>query len=549
MKREILLFLLLFALIKETLSQIKWSNNSKPAAQIEWNNYSTSFIGDINDSIPFLVTAIPYNGMYSNSDDINTPLDLSFEGSLFRFRSNLSNHSRRLYTYDTSEVYFLTPGIYKNNAANYEYRVTLNAKTIITPWTTIRQFSDIQLNKFGKGFGYLGGYKANWGNYIIVELRKKGADTGLSSAMVYWKETKPIVSSIYTSKNLNEFFTLLKRHRDKETKSAYPLNNPVFSSSENSIIFYLSADIYNKEALEYQLMKNGKVYSEWKSNDYDNNFIWLKELPPGKYKLDIRYKKQRKNISTFDFEIKPPWDKTTTFRIIAGSLIAAFFGFIALLFRLINSRKKIKKERSLKERLHLELKAIYSQLNPHFIFNCLNSIQGLINKNDLTSANYYLSEFGSLLRNSLINANKDYNNLENEIATLNRYLKLEQLRFRFHYRIIIDKGINIVETTIPSLLLQPLLENAVKHGVSGMQEGGNIQVNFAKEDDDMLVIVEDNGEGFESRQNYNGHGLRITSERIKLLNGILNSQTIQLTMPIEIAPGAKIHILFKNWLS
>jgi two-component system LytT family sensor kinase len=529
-------------------AQIKWSTTAKPADQVAWDNYSTSYIGALKDSLPFVITAIPYNGIYSNSADINTPLDLSFEGSLFRFRSTVSDRSRKLYTYDSSEVYFLAAGIYKRNAAGYEYRVLLNARTIIIPWSPISRFSNLDLNVFGEGCGYLGGFKTTWGNYIIVELRKRGADSSLSSAIVYWKETKPRISSIYTSKNLNEFFILLKRPWDKTQTSSIPLKNPVFPSTENSIIYYLSADIYNRNAVEYQLIKDGTVIQQWKPNDFDINFIWLKELSPGKYTLEIRYSRQRQNVSDYDFEIRPAWHQTAAFKLTAGSLVAAFFGFIFLMFRYKSDQKKVETERAGRERLQLELNTIYSQLNPHFIFNCLSSIQGLVNKNDIQAANLYLSEFGDLLRNSLTIAGKDFNTLSHEIETLTSYLKLEQLRFSFAYSITVDTNIDLVETTIPSLLLQPLVENAVKHGVSGMQHAGKIEINLLRENADMKVVIRDNGKGISPGPPANGYGLRLTRQRIGLLNAILKDRTLGLTLQERVSLGTEIHVLFKNWL-
>ena len=264
-------------------AQIKWSSDSVSADHVDWDNYSTTYLGDIKETTPSIVTAIPYNGIYSNAKGIT--LNISFKGSLFDYESALSNKSIRLYTYDSSDVFFLTPGIFKNNADKYQYRVTLNSKTIITPWSNIDKFSDFQLSTFKKGFGFLGGYKTSWGNFITVELREKNNDSIITSAIVYWKETKPVVTSIYTSKNLNDFFTLLKRPWDKSIKQPPIPKKLSFPSSENSIIFYLSANVYKKEALEYQLIKDQKVYREWAPNEFDNNFIWLKELPPGKYIL------------------------------------------------------------------------------------------------------------------------------------------------------------------------------------------------------------------------------------------------------------------------
>lgn len=530
-----------------TFSQIKWSNDT--AGPIQWDNYSTSYIGDVSDSIPFLVAAIPYNGSYSIFSDINSPLDLSFEGSLFRFKSALSNNSIKLYTYDSSNVYFLTPGIYKKNADKYEFRVSLNGQNVITPWTTVDQFADLELEDFKKGFGFLGGYKTTWGNYLVIELRKKSIEKNISSAIVYWKATKPAVASIYSSKNLNDFFTVLKRPWDKNIAPGKTAKKPVFPSSENTIIYLLSANVFKKEAVEYQLVKDEKVVREWGANDYDNNFIWLKDLSPGKYKLEIRYSKQRHNVSVYDFEIEPAWYQTTGFKIVAGSLIAAFFGFIVLLFIYRKLKRKTLKEKLAKEKLDLELQSVYARLNPHFIFNSLSSIQALINKNDIDSANRYLSEFGALLRDPLTNAKKDFNSLDNEIATLKKYLSLEQLRFGFNYNIQVDEHINISETTIPFLLMQPLLENAVKHGVAGMQAMGNIQLHITKRNNDMYVVISDNGKGFVNGSNNEGHGLRITKERVQLLNKLMKDKQVELTLPGKTTEGTVITILFKNWFA
>lgn len=530
-------------------AQIKWSNDTISPSRVQWDNYSTSYLSDVSDSIPFIIVAIPYNGTNSNFSDINAPLDLSFKGSLFRFKSGLANNSIKLYTYDSSDVYFLTPGIYKKNADKYEFRVSLNGEQVITPWKTVDQFAGLELSDFNEGYGFVGGYKTTWGNYLVIELRKKGVDKTISSAIVYWKEIKPSITGIYSTKNLNDFFTVLKRPWDRNLAPAKTPEKPVFPSSENTIIYMLSEQVFKKEAVEYQLVKDEKVYREWGANDYDNNFIWLKDLSPGKYKLQIRYSKQRQNVSAYDFEIEPAWHQTTGFKIVAGSLIAAFFGFIVLLFRIRKLQRKTLSERLAKEKLDLELQSVYSRLNPHFIFNALGSIQALVNKNQADAANRYLSEFADLLRQPLSNSKKEFNNLDHEIATLQKYISLEQLRFGFNYHIAVDEQINVYETTIPYLLLQPLLENAVKHGVAGMHSGGNIRLCISKQKDDMVAMICDNGKGFTDRSKHEGQGLRITNERIRLLNKMMNDKLIELTITGKKTEGTVAAILFKNWFA
>lgn len=527
-------------------AQVKWSSDSVSANQVKWNNYSTTFIGDIKETTPFIVTAIPYNGVYSNT--VALPLNISFEGSLFSFESSLSNNSTRLYTYDSSDVFFLTPGIYKNNADKYQYRVTVNSKIIITPWSSIDKFSDLQLYTFKKGFGFMGGYKTSWGNFITVELKEKSNDSIISSAIVYWKETKPVVASIYTSKNLNDLLTLLKRPWDKSVKQSPIPKKLSFPFSENSIIFYLSADIYKKEAIEYQLIKDKKVYREWAPNDFDNNFIWLKELPPGKYILEIRYRAQRQNVSDYDFEIEPQWQQTTLFKIIMGSLIAALFGFIILLFRVNNQKQKLKETQASEDKLKLNMQSLRSQLNPHFIFNALSSIQALINKKDTSTANEYLTSFSSLLRENLKFNDREMVPLNIEIKILETYTRLEQLRFHFKYSITVSEELNLISVEIPTLLLQPLIENAVKHGISAMQDNGEIKIEFYRQEKNLYAKVSDNGSGFDTAEDTKGYGLKLTKERIELLNNKLTNQQIRLSIKSKKNLGTNFLLTFENWL-
>lgn len=409
-------------------------------------------------------------------------------------------------------------------------------------------FANIGIGPFKKGAGFLGGYKTTWNNLIVVELRKKGSDSSLSSAVVYWKETRPSVASIYTSTNLDELFSLASHPWDRNVKSAISVKNPVFKSTENSIIYYIADNIFKKEAIEYQLLKDGKVLIGWKPNDYDNNFIWLKDLEPGKYKINLRFSKQRHNVSEYDFEIKPAWHQTTSFKIIAGGLIAAFFGFLIVLYRLRRQRQKLRWAKLQKEKAEMELRSVYSQLNPHFIFNSLSSIQGLINKNETESANHYLSTFSSLLRESLVNSEKDFVPLSTELKTLETYLQLEQLRFHFQYNIEVDKSIAVNDVEIPSLLLQPLVENAIKHGVSSMQEKGCIHIHFCRKENDLMLNIKDNGAAFNTSLPSKGFGLKLTNERIRLLNEADKQHAITMSVNSVKEKGTSVELQFKNWL-
>jgi len=162
MVKTFILLLLLPVLATKSVAQIKWDMSPAPLANNEWQNYSTSYIAPEDENTqPVLVTAIPYNGIYSHNDQYGLPFSMSSSNAAFGFVSRLSAKTQELCTYDSSNVYFITPGIHPSNAALYEYRVLLNGKTMITPWTTVKRFTDdhFELNNFKKHLGFLGGYK------------------------------------------------------------------------------------------------------------------------------------------------------------------------------------------------------------------------------------------------------------------------------------------------------------------------------------------------------------------------------------------------------
>jgi len=566
------LILLLFTLLSAVggIAQVKWNMSTAPVTGNEWSNYSTTYIGpEDENTTPVLVTAIPYNGIYSYRDQYGLPFSMSSNNALFGFVSRLSNRAQELDTYDSSNVYFLTPGIHADNARMYEYRVLLNSKTVITPWTTIQQFTDdnFQLNNFKKRLGFIGGYSTTWGNSIVVELRKKGSDSLLAVSAVYWRQTKPRLLQIYTPGDFEDILNLLKTNYNQYTpqvpsweqvkwQKRYESNQLdsitglpkklILEPGENSVIFYLRTGVYKKNAVEYQLQKDNVVVRSWQPNDNDNSFIQLKNLTHGNYRLLVRYSAQRHNVASYDFMLKAAWYQTTIFKLAAGFLLAAFLTAIYLYYRLIKQQRRTREEEAKKRQLALELKAIHTQLNPHFIFNSLSSIQGLINTNDTKAANQYLSEFGSLMRKTLTGTDSNFTPLANDVSALDSYLKLEQLRFGFLYTITIDEDIDVRETEVPFLLLQPVVENAVKHGIAGMQDKGRIIITFKPNGNNMTATVQDNGNGFAYLAK-TGYGLRLTRDRIAVLNQALSDKSIAINIE-NLMPGAAVTINFVNWL-
>lgn len=520
-------------------------------AQIDWDNYATSFMGDGKEGTkPVLVTATPYNGVYFFPIDHSaSPADLaalSKPGADGSLRPAMYRHTN---TIDSGEVYFFAPGIHPTNTNRYEFRVLLDGRTELTPWQPITKFTRrdknnnlIELNDFKPYFGFLGGWKAPWNHFVVVDLREKSNGQIICSAAAWWAPADVKISAIYTTRDLHDFLQDGKR-------TAHPIPASLtLEPEDNSLIIYVNTEIFKKEALEYQLKRNGQIYRPWQSNEFDNNSMLLQHLPPGEYLLQLRMRAQRHRVSGYSFRIKPAWYQTVFFKVLVAVFAILIFTTTFLLFKLIRQRRRTRQQQAHQEKLRLELRAIRSQLNPHFIFNALSSIQGLINQKDIDSANRYLSDFGQLLRDSLASSEKDLIELQQEINILDTYLQLEQLRFGFKYHIGIAPDTPPSGTEIPAALLQPLVENAVKHGVSGLREAGRIEISFSREKNgSFMAQVCDNGKGWTRHTEIKGYGLKLTEERIKVLNQLLKDNPVTMTVSSAPGTGTTVSLLFENW--
>ncbi|HEY9262885.1 histidine kinase, partial [Chitinophaga sp.] len=188
-----------------------------------------------------------------------------------------------------------------------------------------------------------------------------------------------------------------------------------------------------------------------------------------------------------------------------------------------------------KKLTEIELKAIRAQINPHFIFNCLNSIQLFVMQRDYEYAQKYLSDFSYLIRKTLDFSRRNFISLADEITYLNTYLGLEKMRFenRMEYEIVVDPVIATAELEIPAMLLQPYVENAVKHGMTNpKQPTGKLSIHFNQVASDMLeCIIADNGIGIARSKSlrmlpkhHQSSGMEISQNRAELLNKMYNTE-------------------------
>ncbi|MFK7771534.1 MAG: sensor histidine kinase, partial [Saprospiraceae bacterium] len=231
--------------------------------------------------------------------------------------------------------------------------------------------------------------------------------------------------------------------------------------------------------------------------------------------------------TVYDFSIQPPWWATWWFRTLSF-LTLGFIGYRFYKYR----TDQIKRETAIQLQMtNLEKSALQAQMNPHFIFNCLNSIQNFILKNDTKKAVEYLSRFARLVRHNLNASVKGEISLEEEVSILDNYLALERERFdqRFDYKINVNELLEDQFIEFPPMLIQPYVENAVVHGLAQKEDNGKVDISFNRDNGNLVVTVKDNGIGYrknDSGEKSNRHksvGMTITQKRLELLDANSNN--------------------------
>jgi two-component sensor histidine kinase len=220
-----------------------------------------------------------------------------------------------------------------------------------------------------------------------------------------------------------------------------------------------------------------------------------------------------------------------------GSILFAGLGFLLIYrTRLSAIKRKELLKRQIKE---LEIKAIRSQMNPHFMFNALNSIQSLINGGQYKEANIYLEKFSLLMRRVLNNSEKSFVSLSDELEAVSLYAELEKLRFNFVFNLSVENEVNSGLIEIPGMIIQPLVENAIIHGIAQMGKAGTLDLRISRTGVYLRVEVTDNGVGLTEKTGgkTTGLGLKLVRERLSLLNA--QGEAGKLEIIPNLGPGAK----------
>ena len=337
--------------------------------------------------------------------------------------------------------------------------------------------------------------------------------------------------------------------------------NAQLASNLNNIRFgYIGICLTNPEKVLY-IHKLEGFEKSWSPATEQNN-ITYSNLPPGSYVFKVRCCNNQGIWSTepltFSFSVAPPFYQRWWF-------ILSVIGFLALVIFIIFKIRlnQLKKEQEKESRTQIEiakneLKALRAQMNPHFLFNSLNSIQHYILNNKGEEAVFYLNRFARLMRMILTNSEKTTVNLSEEIAALKIYIDLERMRFSnlFDYEVKVGTEMEADYEQIPTMLLQPYIENAILHGLIPKDAPGFLKINFFSKDNFIHALIEDNGIGRnkaaeiknQSRKNHVSMGIKITNDRLRLLSHVQQASfTVNFTDLYDStgnAAGTRVEIIW-----
>ncbi len=340
--------------------------------------------------------------------------------------------------------------------------------------------------------------------------------------------------------------------------------------NQNSILIVFGANDLGSAgntlfAYKIDGITNGWILSP--SMNLDTSLATIMDLKPGKYLFELKVKvgneDWRKQQAKMVIIVSPAYWQTWWFwtSVILG--MGLIIGLI--MWWRIKAVKRREKEKFAHEKqlMELEAMALRAQMNPHFIFNCLNSIKSLIQQNENEKSVTYLTTFSKLIRTLLNNADKKEISLYDEIETCKLYLQLEAMRFdtKFSFAVNVDENIDLKSIQVPALIIQPFIENAIWHGIVPRNNGGKVSLNVMRKSGVIEIVIDDNGIGREaSKQNKSASGLTHQSKGVNLtqsrleLNNLLQQRQAELEIIDKkdeqgIATGTTVVIKIKEELS
>ncbi len=329
----------------------------------------------------------------------------------------------------------------------------------------------------------------------------------------------------------------------QQLKEAAILADSVSNPKEQAAAYLNLATLYEKNGRTGDALKTYQKYSEAVSRTEQQTEINQQQ------KAELIRK--QKEIETVSNEVVSGQREEQTLLQQQQLII---YGLLAIIVIILVTSYFIYKNAQASKRANqlLALKSLRGQMNPHFIFNALNSVNQFISQNDERSANKYLSEFSKLMRLVLENSQEDFIPLQKEEEIISLYVKLEHYRFRdkFDYTITIDEELNKETIQLPPMLIQPYIENAVWHGLRYKEDKGKLALSFERHNGSMQVIIADDGIGrkksaqlkTDNQKKHNSTGLKNIEERLQILNTVYKTNYTVTIEDLAADSGTRVII-------
>ena len=318
---------------------------------------------------------------------------------------------------------------------------------------------------------------------------------------------------------------------------SFEFKSPNFSQSDNVV---------------YEYMMDG-IDTGWNKNG-TRNYVNYTQLKPGHYTFRVKAANTNyfwsKAITELEVIIIPPWYKTWWFNLVSIFVLITFFAW------LFNQRiKTIHYKAAMSQKItETEMAALKAQMNPHFMFNCINSIDAFIQTNDKYNATLYLNKFAKLIRNVLDSSKENIVPFSKDIETLKLYIQLEELRSENKFKTLLDIDEELISSDykVPPLIIQPFVENAIIHGLRNKETNdGILSVQVSKTEKHIVYSITDNGIGRVASQKINtgkgkSYGMEMSYDRVKLFNNEKEASVIYTDLyDGKIPTGTKVQVNIK----
>lgn len=391
-------------------------------------------------------------------------------------------------------------------------------------------------------FNRLASYKSSNGKYYFGGIN--GLSVISNQSLQLPKTTKNVsISNFYR-------YDIKSGKEISTTSNLNTINELTIEADDQYFGFnYMFPDYYEPRWNQFETWLEGYDKS-WQSAIAINH-VRYGRLPKGEYTFHLRSFPFTGNEKTIRINVKAHFYQSPWFLPGVAFLLLASGLKLFYVYKNKQRDKEVAKQKTEQKFKDLEAAALRAQMNPHFIFNCLGSIQQFIIEHDAASASKYLANFSRLVRLALHSSVDGRHSLQDEIDMLDNYLGLERLRFgdKFTYDLVVDSDLDKEDIFLPPLLIQPFVENALVHGMKNKRDGGKIVISFKQSNNLIHVAVSDNGPGFDIEKrshDSSGHrsvGMTLTKSRLEILS---NQDSFSMTPLIDengLQAGIRVDIV------